>query len=186
MNGPQRFRKLARRAERGVTLIVVLVLLSVMLLGGLAFARMSEIGMLASGNAAYREASLQASQVGINNAFAAVRALPSEASPRGDWYWPTIQAADGDGVPAVNWAKVPEVVVGSYQVKYVVERLCTVADVTDTLRQCLIKQTPVPSSSRVGSEPLDPPNSRQFRITVRVQGPKDTETWVQSLVTKGS
>ncbi|MCE2914829.1 MAG: hypothetical protein ACOVOT_06005 [Rubrivivax sp.] len=174
------------RARRGVTLIVVLVLLSVMLLGGLAFARMSEIGMLASGNAAFREASLQASQVGVNSAYAAVRALPSEATARGDWYWPTIQAADADGVPTVDWNKAPEVTVGSYQVRYVVERMCTVADVTDTLRQCLIKQTPVPASSRVGTEALDPPNSRQFRITVRVQGPKDTETWVQSLVTKGS
>jgi hypothetical protein len=36
-----------------------------------------------------------------------------------------------------------------------------------------------------GEEQLDPLNSRQFRITVRVSGPKGSTTWVQSLVTKG-
>ena len=44
------------RPQRGVTILVVLVLLSVMLLGGLAMARMTEIGTLAAGNAAYRAA----------------------------------------------------------------------------------------------------------------------------------
>ena len=40
-------------------------------------------------------------------------------------------------------------------------------------------------AARSAQKTLDPPNARQFRITVRVLGPKDTETWVQSLVTKG-
>ena len=40
-------------------------------------------------------------------------------------------------------------------------------------------------SSKVGHEPVDPPNARQFRVTVRVFGPKDTQTWIQSLVTRG-
>jgi len=45
---------------------------------------------------------------------------------------------------------------------------------------------PQVASSRVGAEEVDPPNTRQFRITVRIVGPKDTETWVQTLVSKGS
>ena len=40
-------------------------------------------------------------------------------------------------------------------------------------------------SSKFGQEVLDPPNSRQFRITVRVTGPKDTRAWVQALITRG-
>ena len=45
-----------RCAERGVTMLVVLLLLSVMLLGGVALARITEIGTLATGNSGYREA----------------------------------------------------------------------------------------------------------------------------------
>ena len=58
--------------------------------------------------------------------------------------------------------------------------------VTEPLRQCLVKQIPQDTKSRsAGKEELDPPNSRQFRVTIRVTGPKDTRTWVQSLITKG-
>jgi type IV pilus assembly protein PilX len=175
----------AQRIQRGVTMIVVLALMSVMLLAGLAFARMAEIGVLASGNAAYREASLQASQVGLNTAFEQVKALANEEEATGNWYWPTIQAADTDGVPNVTWGSAPSVTVGPYTVRYVAERMCKVAAVTNTLRECLVKQIPQIGSDNEGVEALDPPNSRQFRITVRVSGPKDTETFVQSLVTKG-
>jgi Tfp pilus assembly protein PilX len=174
-----------RSARRGITIVVVLILLSVMLLGGLALARMTEIGTLASGNNAFREASLQASEVGINTAYQAVRNLASEEANAGNWYWATSQAADMNGMPNVAWDAAPEIAVGSYSVRYVVERMCTAAPVTDTLRQCLVRQVPQLESSRVGHEAVDPPNARQFRITVRILGPKDTETWVQTLVTRG-
>jgi len=183
MAGP---RRPARRAPRGVTILVVLILMSVMVLGGMALARMTEIGTLATGNNATREASLQASEVGINTAYLATRALASEEANSGTWYWATTQAADSAGMPNVAWGSAPEVVVGSYSVRYVVERLCNTAPVTDTLRQCLVRQVPQVSSGRVGAEEVDPPNTRQFRITVRIVGPKDTETWVQTLVSKGS
>lgn len=174
----------SRRAERGVTMLVVLVLLSVMLLGGVALARMTEIGALAGGNSQFREASLQASEVGLNTAYAAVRAIAAEDDPA-PGYAPTMQGSDLAGIPFVDWPSAPEVVVGLYSVRWFVERMCSQTPVTATLRQCLVKQVPQIESSKVGAEPLDPPNARQFRITVRVQGPKDTETWVQSLVTKG-
>ncbi|MBK9137087.1 MAG: hypothetical protein IPM15_22695 [Betaproteobacteria bacterium] len=176
----------ARRPQRGVTVLVVLMLMSVMVLGGMSLARMTEIGTLATGNNAAREVSLQASEVGINTAYAAVRALASEEADSGNWYWASTQAADANGMPSVAWASAPELTVGSYSVRYIAERLCNTAPLTDTLRECLVRQVPQVSSSRVGHDEVDPPNTRQFRITVRVTGPKDTETWVQTLVSKGS
>ena len=173
------------RAQRGVTMIVVLVLLSVMLLGGMALARMTEVGTLASGNAAFREASLQASEVGVNTAFAAIRALGDENTNNGNWYFATTQAQDANGVPSVSFDAAPAVVVGAYSATYVVDRVCTGAmPVTEPLRQCLVKQVPQIESSTDREKP-DPPTARQFRITVRVIGPKDTRAWVQALITKG-
>ena len=76
-------------------------------------------------------------------------------------------------------------VVGGYSVRYVVDRVCTGAlPVSDPLRQCLVKQVAQIESSTDREKP-DPPTARQFRVTVRVIGPKDTQAWVQSLVTKG-
>ncbi len=174
-----------KQAQRGVTMIVVLVLLTVMLLGGMALARMTEVGTLASGNAAFREASLQVSEVGVNTAYAAIVALANENSNTGSWYFATTQAQDGNGVPTVDFDAAPEVVLGAYSVRYVVDRVCTGAlPVIDPLRQCLVKQVAQIESSTDRERP-DPPTARQFRITVRVTGPKDTRAWVQSLVTKG-
>jgi len=174
-----------RRDQSGVTVVVVLVLLVVVLLGGLALARVTEVRTLASGNTAFREASLQASEIGLNTAYAAVRGLADEDLNNGAWYRATIQVADAEGLPQVNFDTMPEIVVGNYRVRYFAERLCTITPVTDALAQCLVRQAPQLESAKVGQESVDPPNSRQFRITVRVDGPKDTQTWIQSLVTKG-
>lgn len=174
-----------RDQERGVTMVVVLVLLTVMLLGGMALARMTEVGTLAAGNAAFRETSLQASEVGVNTAFAAMQALTDENSNNGNWYFSTQQNQDADGVPTVNFDAAPQIVIGAYRLNYVVDRICTGAmPVTEPLRQCLLKQVPQLESAS-NRERLDPPTARQFRITVRVLGPKDTQTWVQALATKG-
>lgn len=177
--------KSTRHTQRGVTMLVVMILLSVMLLGGLAMARMTEVGTLASGNAAFREASLQASEVGVNTAFAAVQALTDENSNAGNWYYATQQATDSNGVPTVGFASAPEVTVGAYRVRYIVDRVCAgTLPINDPVRQCLVRQIPQIESATDREKP-DPPTARQFRITVRVIGPKDTETTVQSLVHKG-
>ncbi len=166
-------------------MLVVLVLMSVMLLGALALARLTEVSTLATGNMAYHEAAMQASEVGINTAFAAVRAIATEDTSLAGWYWSTEQAKDSNGLPNVDWTSAPQIAVGSMTVRYVAERACTVTPVVYPLRQCLVKQIPQPKSRVAGAEELDPPNSKQYRITVRVTDQKGTQTFVQSLVTKG-
>lgn len=175
------------RRQAGVTMLVVLVLLSVMLLGGMALAKLTEVGTLASGNTAYREASIQASEVGLNTVFQRIREdIANEENNIDGWYWATAQDTDAKGMPEVDFEEAPTVTVGAYTVAYVAERMCDTTPVTNALRQCLVKQEPDPTASRAaGAEALDPPNSRQFRVTIRVTGPKDTRTWVQSLITKG-
>jgi hypothetical protein len=177
-----------KHRQKGVTMLVVLVLLSVMLLGGMALAKLTEVGTLASGNTAFREASIQASEVGLNTVFERVREdIADEDTDLAGWYWSTAQATDGEGVPQVDFDAAPTIVVGPYTVSYVAERLCEGAlPVTEPLRQCLVKQIPQETRSRsAGKEELDPPNSKQYRVTIRVTGPKETRTWVQSLITKG-
>ena len=131
------------------------------------------------------DAAMQASEVGVNTAYQAVRDLTNENSNAGSWYFATAQALDANGVPTVSFDAATEVVVGAYSVRYVVDRVCTGAlPVTEPLRQCLVKQIPQIESSTDREKP-DPPTARQFRITVRVTGPKDTRAWVQALMTKG-
>jgi Tfp pilus assembly protein PilX len=171
-------------------MLVVLILLTVMLLGALAMARHLESATVAAGNTAMRDSALQASEVGLNTAFQAVQGLAdlaAENNAAGTWYWPTPQAADASGVPQINWNSAPEVTVGNNSVRYVVERVCGVAVVTDPMRECLVRLPPDNSmnSAQFQDNKLEATSSRQFRITVRVVGPKDTTVFVQSLVTRG-
>ncbi len=182
-----RSRSSLRADQRGTTIVVTLVLLVVMLLGGMAVARLTEVATLAAGNAAYHEAAVQASEVGVNTAYAAVRALVDEEADSGAWYRAQTVAVDAsNNLPNVTWTDLPEIVVGNYSVRYVVDRLCTGAlPVTDAVRQCLNRNVKVDETAVSGAARIDPPSVKQFRITVRVTGPKGTQAWVQSLMTRG-
>jgi Tfp pilus assembly protein PilX len=182
---PRRLQGKGGPPAHGSTLFVVMILLVVMMLGGLAAARMTEVATLASGNSARRDAALQASEIGVNTAYAAVKALADTEASVAPWYYAVAQAQGADGLPTLNFDATPQIVVGAYTVNYVVERLCAgTLPLDDAMRQCLVKQVDVLASA-AGGEAVEPPMSAQFRITVRVSGPKNTRVWVQSLVTKG-
>ena len=174
------------RRQRGVTNVVTLILMLVMLLGGIALARLTEVGTLAAGNSAYHEAAVQASEVGTNTAFAAIKALASEEADVGSWYFAQTKASDSNGVPNVTWTSAPEVVVGQFSVRYVVDRQCTgTLPIADPVRQCLNRNVQTDDSRSTSAEKPDPIAAKLFRVSVRVTGPKGTLTWVQSLVNKG-
>ena len=168
-------------------MLVVMVLMTVMLLGAIGMARHVEVGTVAAGNSAFRDVSLQVSEVGLNTAFRAVRNMPftAEDTDIAAWYWSTPRPEDPSGLPDVDWNAAPEVVVDAYRARYVVERLCQASPVSEPLRECLVRQVQVLASARAEEEALDPPNSRQYRVTVRVTGPRGTTVFTQALVTKG-
>lgn len=179
--------KPTNRSQRGVTILVVLMLMSVMMLGGLALARMAGVGTLVAGNITMKERALQASEVGVNTAYASLRALPLTTSNVGGWYFATALDQTAEGLPdGIDWSGTgptsTSTTVGAYTVRYVVERMCSTMPNVNVERECLLK---VVAIEPVDASGLAPPMAQQFRITVRVTGPKDTRTFVQALVTRG-
>lgn len=177
--------------QRGGSTFLVLIVLTTMLLGGLALARITDAGTLQAGNIASREAALQASEIGINDGYAAVRALKNVDADLDQWYRSKLQATEaGSELPAVTWADVPSETVGPYKVQYVAERVCDTGAVTDPYRSCLLKEIDMPANR--SEDPnnrelqLDNPYAQQFRITARTTDARDTTVLVQALVTKGN
>jgi type IV pilus assembly protein PilX len=184
----KRLHPAPRGHQRGITLVMVLIMMTAMLLGALALARMTEAGALISGNVAAKEGSMHASEVGWNVAYAQVKALTNENTSTGGWYFATIQPTDANGIPTtINFDATPVVAggVGRYTVTYAVERMCTVADVVASARECLVKQLDLPENREYDPPDHQPKASRQFRITVRATDARGTQTWTQSMVTKG-
>ena len=170
------------RKEKGASLIIVLVLLSVMLLGIASLARMGDASSLVAGNVAQNEAALNASEVGISEAYAALDALTTPDASAEGWYFATKQTDDNAGLPTgITWSSMRSKTVGACTVRYLVERLCSVTPVTDYNNQCALKKAYAANSVKTGVEELESTAGVQYRITVNVTGPKDLNTFVQAL-----
>jgi type IV pilus assembly protein PilX len=174
----------ARPAQRGATLVIVLFLLAAMVLGALLYARAGLTHTLLAHNTARNEAAAQASDVGIATAFAELTDLPDDNADRGGWYFAVRGSDDADGLPStIDWTAAHELRVGAYSTRYVVERQCTAAIVSDELNQCLLSENPL-EIRNAGDTPIAPPSLRTYRVTVRVTGPKNTVSWTQALLSR--
>jgi Tfp pilus assembly protein PilX len=177
--------------QRGAAILIVLILLTVMAVAALSVARVSDTSTAVAGNLSFKAAAMQASEVGLSEGFAQLQALAAAdlEATKGAWYFPVAQASNPAGLPAgVDWSAAPKVnVAGGYTASYAVERMCTGAlPVTDPAVQCFLKRLPAGGSAKAGSEQMDSPAVVQYRITISVQGPKGTQTFVQAMATRSS
>lgn len=183
-------------SERGLTMVMVMLLMTAMLLGALAFARVTEVGALVSTNLANKDSSFHAAEVGRAEAFAQLQGLAllnNLDNDSGGWYWATRRPTDAAtgllaGPAFANPAQVAGNV-GRFTVEYVVDRLCDVNAVTDSSVQCLALHQPPDALTGDAPDMRFPPaeymklGARQYRITVRVTDARATQTWTQTLVT---
>ena len=174
------------RTQRGASLIIVLVVLTVLLLGAVSMARLNETSNLIAGNIAFKDSALQASEIGISEAFANLDTIADDETNQDGWYYASMQGDDATGLPAdVDWKAAAHNAVGSFTVSYVVERQCVgPTPVLDLNAQCVIKKLPTTQSAKAGMESTETAAAKQYRITVFVTGPKNTTTYVQTMVVR--
>ena len=182
-----------RRSQRGVSLIIALIALVAMTLAGLALIRSADTSNVISGNLAFREASLHATDVGVEAALTAL-ATVATTSPDANYpagctsgacnYHATIQSAvTAAGVPTViDWATVPSSTVdSSYAVQYVVDRLCDgPTPVTDVATKCMNLTGTSVGSKKAGAVSFTSASQVYYRVTVRVVGPRNSQSIVQT------
>jgi type IV pilus assembly protein PilX len=184
------------RSQRGITMVMVMLLMTAMLMGALAFARVTEIGTLVSNNVATKESSIHAAEVGRGVAFARLQALANRNNNSGGWYWSQEQAINpSTGIPTtINFNATPQVDgnVGRFTVTYAVERLCNIDVVQNSAVECVTVNATDDDDDTgdprdMSSDPKEymTDGAVQYRITVRVTepAPRNTQTWTQTLVT---
>jgi type IV pilus assembly protein PilX len=172
--------------QQGSSLVIVLVMLLVLMLGALAAVRSTETTALTAGNSAFRMATRQVADVGINTALATISATSfAPDTAVANQYFNMRQVEDVYGMPStVDWSKVAKTTVQNYNVQYVVERLCSVATVTDPVNQCVTDSQPASGSNKLGNDPYVAPSTIAYRVTVRTTGPKNAESYTQALLSK--
>ena len=190
-----------RVKQCGIALIMAMIALVAMSLAAMALIRSVDTSNVIAGNVAFRQASSQAIDVGLEAAFTYLTSTLTIANlsanqPGGCTtncsYYATTQPVDplypDYDMPAINWANVSTVsttglsIDGAYTIRYVIERLCSVLNVTDPAEQCYqTKMDPKCVNSNPGNPSVCAATQGiYYRVTYFVTGPRNTQSYAQS------
>ena len=192
---PIRIRGL-RAHSRGVVLFIALIVIFAMMLAGAGLMRSVDTGTVIAGNFAFKQATLQAVDAGIEEAFNATLARVSAAATGStvtNQYYATLQPVGTNGAPSgILWSTAPVLDLSGTngnQVQYVVERMCapltsggapsTVADVAEF---CVTEPGDSPPCVRSPCPPFVAESKVNYRVTLRVVGPRNTVTMAQTVL----
>lgn len=192
------------RRQRGVVLLISLVVLVVMLAGALALTRDFTASLSVAGGLAFKRDLVNQSQRVLPRVLAELRAggpLDTEAK-RADHlaarnYSASILDSNAQGIPLAlldeaqfadvgapaNDIAVPEQAV---TIRYLIDRLCSDTGPAQALGEagCVTAPSEEAANWRSGSSSkrdiLPPPPNVIYRVSVRVHGPRDTRAYFQT------
>jgi len=182
------------RRQSGVVLVISLIVLVALTLAGIALVRSTDTGNVISGNYAFRMSALHSVDTGVEAAFTAITAgsgfaaAPTVAVTTTAGNYSPILLVDttpADGLPDVDWSTITGTTVAGNTVKWVVERMCAdnAATTVDIQAKCSVVPG-APNFSMKAGEPT--PNndtfSTAYRVTIRVEGPRNTVVTAQSVI----
>lgn len=205
MNNQTRRRSLPanRHSQRGVVLIIALIVLVSMTLAAIGMSRSIDTANLVAGNLGFKQSSLNAADQGLRAGFewlvakAGSPALNNTDLTQG--YSSAASLQDPDWYDSGTWAgaaflnnKDPDA--AGNVISYVIERLCSERDTpynevsiaTGQPNQCV--QSESRDSSATGQSKGIPARVYQappliyYRVTARAQGPRSTESYVQTII----
>lgn len=188
------------RTQRGVVLMIALIMLVSMTLAGIALVRSVDTTTIIAGNLAFKQAATSSGDLGTETAIAwletnkagttlhahilaqgysASRSDPG-ATQSWDAFWKDVLVANGQVVT------LPSVDSAGNTVAYTIQRLCNgVGDPVSTGVDCAVGQgagTSAGSSKGAGVIALLYNSQVYYRITSRVVGPRNTVSYVQTII----
>lgn len=183
--------------QQGVVLFIALIALVVMTLAGIALVRSVDTGNVIAGNFAFKQASVQAGDVGVELAFTALQGITTTALDTNiaNKYYATLQPVNAIGIPtSIVWANVPCrdtsgaavscTAPSPYRIQYIIDRMCTgTLPVTDKQKQCYYEAPTGGGSKKSAAVSFSGAASVYYRVTVRIQGPRETVSFVQAILT---
>lgn len=195
-----------RPRERGMILIFALIVLVAMIMASVALVRSVDVTTQIAGNLAYRQSGVQAADSALESAIKFLKVTaPDLTQDQGNTYYATSNGG-GSGTPTIfdpttfaGWpaAKVatalPDDLAGN-SAYYVTHRMCDKAgDPGNPVTNCFTAPTSASGNSNAvlgaGDYQCPPGNpacvvshNPYYRITVRVDGPRNTVTYVQAVI----
>ena len=191
-----RFAHRAPRRQKGLVLIVVVAVLTILLLAGLGVMRAADTGSVIAGNFSFQQAAMQASDRAVSDALVFLKgkvvgtggnttvdnqylntaAAPAALNDRGmptAIDWSAVACVDPSGATVVCATDA-----GNYRIQYVVERRCsaspTLTDIKSIRSLCEYEATATATTPET--------IALRYRILIHVLGPRGTEAWYEVMV----
>ncbi len=190
------------KTERGVVVFIALIVLVAMTLAGLAVMRSSSTAILSAGNLSFKQGSVLSGDAGIERAITDFLRAPTTGAvvlendnPAQGYYasWFDGAPSGGKAFDPITWGSwgdaTKRAVAGKdaagNTVYYVIHRMCTDIGPVDQ-DKCVVLGGDLTSSSKgggqYGEKALKDVSRPYFRITARIEGPKQTISYVQSMI----
>lgn len=178
-----------RSAQQGVVLFISLIVLVAMTLAGIAVMRSVDTNVLIAGNLAFRNAAMSAADAGVEAARAWLAAQPAGnlVNDQVPGYYANWQDSFNPG--NFNWT-TDGLLVGTdpngNEIRYIVHRMCAesakTVDGTDCFKIASATSGSTKGGGSYGVTPLSGSAQPYYRITARVEGPRNTVSYVQAFV----
>jgi Tfp pilus assembly protein PilX len=193
-----------RRAQDGVVLFIALIVLVAMSLAGIALMRSVDTAVVVAGNMAFKQSAIAVADVGTQEAAAWLTAnsagatLQSTNSAKG--YFSSRPVTEPDWYDINSWGQAVMVNGGAADaagnvVRFIVHRMCTLSDIAYNgnvglqANECglyyPVSTAAIGGSMAVGSPLFIGTPQLYYRVTTRVDGPRDTVSIIQSSVLIG-
>lgn len=187
-----------RGRQEGLVLFIALIVLVAMSLAGIALMRGADTGTLIAANLAFKQNTTSVGDLGVESARnwllgQAATALYNDNTSSG--YYATMQSnldllGNDPGKTDYNWSGATTVgtAPSGYAVRYVIHRLCD--SVGNPVSVNCVKAAASGSTTASGTKgaaaygqfAISVPTNAYYRITVRVTGPRNTLSYVQTVV----
>jgi Tfp pilus assembly protein PilX len=203
------FSSVSSRAQtqRGVVLVIALIVLVAMSLGGVAILRSVDTTTLIAGNYAFKQSTLHGANIGIESAFRWIATnqanLKIDNTGEGYYSWTSrLSSQQFNWQDSTKWSAAKTVNntpdAAGNTVQYIIHRLCTTPgraltlDDGVTANPCATNagsgtsatySAPSEGSSNVsGSSAFTSPPSIVLRVIARSTGPRNAVSYVQAMV----
>jgi len=185
-----------QRQQGMIAMIVAVIVLVATLLASIALMRSVDTANVVAGSMTFRQGLVQEAERAYENAKASTSfsGAASEADNAASGYYAEIQTFSSTGIPnqlvsfdptKIDSTKVATLTGTQNTIRYVVERLCPASGPADP-KTCIN-----PGASVLGGSSANQASdtgigltggNAAFRLTVRVDGPKNTASFVQTIL----
>lgn len=185
------------RGQRGIILIVTLFAMIILMIAGVALVRSFDSSLVLAGNMAFKRDLVNQGERGMAAAIASMKgsgALVSATTRQSNLissnYYASLLATDVHGIPTIllndsAWVSAGMSVTGDIKdtvsgvtIRYVIDRLCS-ASGAPSPANCIVSAygDKGGTANQKRAAAITPP---VYRISVRVTGPRNTQTYLQS------